>query len=314
MDELDLSGVDALRRSEVIRRIGVVKDFLADPNPTDASRKSHADLLGLGVSQFLALVRAWRTHKSAAMMAGSGAHRGGSRRPSRISVPKAAKEEAARIIAEMGPDAPVVRITEAVFARCEQLNVTAPSRSTLWNMVMASRKRPHGEDDGIVLGICAVRLPMASDDGVTLPFLTLAVHTGDGAILAAALEDANWIRFVTGVSSGEREVRVDQSLLPANGVAGVSAIKATAARSAISRILGRGIVDVGLIYQPSRAIAPERLLRTKEDRPLVPCEIREVVSAAIARHNEERNANGPIWVDAPDSGCPSTSRRPDILY
>ena len=306
MDELDLSGVDAMRRSEVMRRVGVVKDFLADSMPTDASKKLHADLLGLSVSQFMALVRAWRIHKSAAMMAGSGAHRGNPRRPSRISVPKAAKEEADRVIAEMGPDAPFVRINEAVVARCDLLEVTPPSRSTLWNMVMASRKRPHGDHGGMVVGTCAVRLPMQLEGGLALPSLTLAVRAGDGAILAAALDEADWIKFIMSASSSDQEVRVDQSLLRGDHVEGIVAIKATAARSAISRILGRGIVNVGLIYQPSRAIAPERLLRTKEDHPLDKLEIRKVVVAAIARHNEERNADGPIWVDAPGSACPST--------
>ncbi|WP_068083461.1 hypothetical protein [Novosphingobium rosa] len=299
MDELDLSGVDAMRRPEVRRRVGVVRDYLNIVAPTEMDLRRHADLLGLSINQFKALVRAWRVHQSPAKMAGSGAHRGSPRRANRISVPKAAKEAAARVIDEMGPDAPFVRINEAVVSHCKELGAAPPSRSTLWNMVMVSRKQPHGGEEGLVVGSCAVRLPMRQDGAIVMPMLGLAVRADDGAIVAASLGPADWHGFTAGISGSGLAVRVDAALIGTDPIDGVTPIPSTAARSALSRILGRGIDDVRLVYLTGKAIAPERLLKTRQDSPLTLADVREVVAGAIARHNQSRGAPAAIWIDAP---------------
>ncbi|WP_206240463.1 hypothetical protein [Novosphingobium terrae] len=298
MKEIDLSGVDAMRRPEARRRVGVVVDFLRIASPTDADRADHAAKLGLSVNQFSALVRAWRMHGSAAKLAGSGAHRGSSRRPSRLSVPAKAKDEAKRIIAAMGVDAPFVRIHEAVLARCVELKVSPPSRSTLWNMVMASRSQPHDGGEGIVVGTCAIRLPMLREGDIVMPMISLAVRTADGAVVAAALGNGQWSEFLACKATEAMPVRADMALLHAGQVDGVTAVLPSAARTELSRVVGRGIAGIKLLYQPSKAIKPARLLKTKDDQPLTEADMHDVVFAALSRHNESRRATAPIEIES----------------
>lgn len=304
MSELDMRGVDPLRWEEVRRRVAVVKAYLAIPFPTETDRKAHADQLDRSVNQFMALVRAWREHRSAAKVAAAGAHRHAARRPSRLAIDRTAKDEAARIIETIGTDAPLAGIVGAVNARCMALGLKPPSRSTLWNMAVASRKGRGGES-GILVATCPVRLPMASEGDITLPTLTLAVRTDDGSVLAAALRNADWETAITDLAAaaaGDATVRADRALLTQKRSASVTAsiepLPGVKARSAMSRILGSGVDDLRLIYQPSKAISPERLLTTKQDSPLSPEDVRLVVTAAVARHNAARKALDAVWLDA----------------
>lgn len=305
MDELDLSGVDPLRWDEVRRRVSVVKDYLSLPFPTNLDQKAHANQLDLSVNQFMALVRVWREYRSAARMAASGAHRRGSRRPSRLSLDPRTKDATAAVIDELGPNASLSSIMRLVEERCGALGVRAPSRGTVWNMAMSARQGHDSGETGIVIGTCSVRLPMATPDGTVLPSLTIAVRAADGAILAAALEPADWRSTAATIAStavADAQVRAASDLLtskrPAEGPNGVTPIPAVKARSAISRILGRSVDGIALIYQPSKALAPERLLTTKQDRPLSRTDVRTLVTGAIAKHNAARNARDAAWIDA----------------
>jgi hypothetical protein len=300
MDELDLSGVDALRWPEVRRRVDVVRDFLKIAAPTEADQAASAGRLGLSVNQFMALVRAWRQHRSAAMIAGSGAHRGAARSPSRLSVQKEAREASWQVIDEIGADGSFAHIHREVQTRCANQKLSPPSRSTLWNMVMSRRKGRRGADGGIVVGTCRVRLPMEHDGAITLPPLTIAVRLGDGGIVAVALSVQDWSEFLSAAALRGSPIRVDEELLrsPTRPSEGIIPVGGTVARSSLSRALGRGIDSVQLIYQPSRAVPAERLLKTKDDRPLSTRDMREVVVRAVARHNAARGAALATWVDS----------------
>lgn len=300
MDELDLSGVDAMRRPEVRRRVNVVRDFLNIVAPTEADKVASAKSLGLSVNQFMALVRAWLAYGSAAKLAGSGAHRGATRRPSRLSVPAEAKQQALKVIEEVGADSPFVDVHRLVRARCAELKLAPPSRSTLWNMVMDCRKGRRGDDRSLVVGTCFVRLPTVAGETIELPSLTMAVRAGDGAIVAAGLSRSGWTTFLISVATSGASLQVDKNLLASAELIPsevVVPIAGTAARSSMARILGRGIDNLHLIYQPSRAVPPQRLLKTKDDRPLSLQDAREMVDAAIARHNHIRGAAAVLWVD-----------------
>lgn len=306
MEELDMSGVDPLRYDEVRRRVAVVKDYLALPLPTEADQKVHATRLDLSVNQFMALVRVWRDYRSAAKMAASGAHRGETRQPSRLALDPKAREATAEVIGELGPTASLTQIMRIVEERCEALGVRAPSRGTVWNMAMEARQGHDSGEVGIVVGTCGVRMPMATPDGLVLPALTIAVRASDGVILAAALEEADWQTATATIASSavaDTQVRAASDLLALKRSAsirtGVTPIPNVKARSAISRILGRSIDSIGLIYQPSKALAPERMLTTKQDRALSPVDARALIMAAIDRHNAARDARDAVWIDAP---------------
>ncbi len=303
MQDIDMTGVDPLRWTETRRRVGVVVEFVAIDMPTETDRKRHAERLGLSVNQFMALVRAWRTHRNAASIACSGAYRGASRRPSRLSVDGEAKAIAARVIEENGPNAPFVSLVAAVMARCGQVGCVPPSRSTIWNMVSRKRQTAMREDGGVVVATCRVRLPVDVDGLIDLPTIVLAVRIGDGAVLAAAMPAGSigWAGIVRHVAGCGTEVRIDESLLTQQNPIEVAIrpISPTAARSEMSRILGRGLDNVRLVYRANRGITAEGLLKTREDSPLAMDDARHIVAAAITRHNVTRGGLPTVWVDQP---------------
>lgn len=304
MDELDMSGVDPLRYDEVRRRVAVVKEYMALPFPTEQDQKAHGARLGLSANQFKALVRIWRDYGSAAKMSGSGAHRRGTRAPNRLAVDPRAKAVAVQVVADLGSAATMAKVSQLVGTRCEALGLTPPSDSTIWNMVRAARQTGDSNEDGIVIGTCMIQLPMATPDGLAQPMLTVAVRAEDKAIIAASLQVADWqtaaITIAASAQPGTR-VRTDKDLLSLKRAAsiakGIEPVPPAKARSAMSRILGLGIDDLPLIYRPSKAVLPERLLTTKEDRPLSPQDARTIVMAAIARHNAARDARDASWID-----------------
>lgn len=302
MEKIDMDGVDPLRWAEVRRRAGVIRKYLAIGDADEAHRKEHAKLLGLSPNQFMALVRAWREHEgSAARLAGSGAKRGAPRRRTRLAVPRESKTVAAAIIDEIGGSAPFVGINRRVAEECLAQGLTPPSRSTVWNMVMSRRSTQAGPLEGVVIGTCRVRLPVQAGTVVAMPSLTLAVRGEDGTVLAASMSepDDGWSDFLSRLVASEEDVRIDETLsplLPGDGHRS-RPIAPTAARSALSRVLGRGIDRLRLVYVASKAIAPERLLTTREDRPLSAEDARAIVSDALTRHNGARQNPPPVWMD-----------------
>lgn len=304
MDELDLSGVDPLRWDEVRRRVAVIRSYLAIPHPTKGDRQAHADRLDRSVNQFMALVRAWRQHRSAARIAASGTHRRRHRSPGHLSVDPVARRIAADAIEELGTDATLSSLSRLVRTRCEARGVTPPSDSTIWNMVRAERRGRASGETGVVIGTCMVRLPVATPQSTSQPMLTLAVRASDKAILAASLGTADWTSAGQALAAANAEqgsARVDRDLIgqrhAAGLSAGVEAVTGAASRSALSRILGLGIDDLPLIYRPAKAAPAERLLTTREDRPLSPADARALIVAAVSRHNAAMGASDATWID-----------------
>lgn len=151
--------------------------------------RRHARSLGLSVNQFLALVRAWREHGRAVAISDTGAARGTARADIPRSLPSASKDAARQVIAALQPDAPHADVVRAVNARCAALGVTAPSPSTIWNMVMSARRdaAPPPGGGGIMVSLCNLKLPTVIDDEIVFPAITLVVDAAGGAILAASL-------------------------------------------------------------------------------------------------------------------------------
>ncbi|UAJ11074.1 hypothetical protein [Polymorphobacter megasporae] len=301
-DDMDMTGVNPLRLNEVRRRVSVVRDYIALRAPTDQDRIDHAAALGLSVNQFLALVRAWREHGKAVAISGAGAAKGVPRPKSARNLPSASKAAAAAVIAKLGPDVSLVETVRHVKQRCGTLRVATPSRSTIWNMVMADRRtRGANGREGIVVSRCQVRLPVETDDGVAFPTLAMAVDLKTGAILAAAMGDdaATASTIVDGlecrVAGGA--VLVDADLagpIRRRSEVEFTSMKPSAARTHTARTLGRGFGSLELIFQPSRAIAPADMLRSIKDAPLSPEDARRLIGEQIGVHNAARGAASAV--------------------
>lgn len=306
MEDLDMSGVDPLRRAEVRRRIGVIKDFIGIAKPNDADRKSHADRLELSVSQFLGLVRAWKEYGRPSAISGSGFTKGKERmtgpRHLAAEVKRAARDVVTRLDADLTLKQTVAAVNDALAAQ----GLRAPSRSTIWNMVMdARRDRVIETDNDIVLvSRCWIRLPIAAPDGViSYPELILSVRPSSGAIIAASMAIGEQVpaRMAAAVLEVARdaEIRVENALADPFELAGarVTRLLSHNGRRELARALGRGFGQVRIVYQPLRAVDPVAVLRNSKDRPLTAEDARDVVGDLLLDHNAVQQAAEVIWVD-----------------
>ncbi len=305
MEELDMSGVDPLRRVEVRRRIGVIKDFIGIAKPNDADRKSHADRLELSVSQFLGLVRAWKEYGRPSAISGSGFTKGKERMAGPRHLAAEVKSAARDVVTGLDADLTLKQTVAAVNDALAAQGLKAPSRSTIWNMVMdARRDRVIETDDDIVLvSRCWIRLPIEAPDGaISYPELILAVRPSTGAIIAASMAIGEQVpaRMAAAILevAGEAEIRVENILAEPFELAGSNAVRLLShnGRRELARALGRGFGQVRIVYQPIRAVDPVAVLRNSKDRPLTADDAHDVVTDLLLRHNVERHAPDVIWV------------------
>ncbi len=305
MEELDMSGVDPLRRAEVRRRVGVIKDFIAIARPNDDDRKKHADRLGLSVGQFLALVRAWKEYGRASAISGSGSTRGGKRKTGPRHLAEEVKLAAREAIAVLDSNLTLAQTVAAVNEALTAKGLKPPSRSTIWNMVMESRRHGVGSTDNhvVLVSRCWIRLPIAAPDGtISYPELVLAVRHSTGAIIAAAMSSTEQVavRIAAAVldPACDCEIRVENALADAFELAGarVTRLLSHNGRIELARALGRGFGQVRIIYQPVRALDPADILRNSKDQPLTMEDAYGVVTGLLLRHNAERHSPEAFWI------------------
>ena len=299
--DLDLTGVDPLRIAEIRRRVAVVRSYLSLVEPDDSHRKAHARDLGLSVNQFLALVRAWSQNEEASALSGSGAAKGSPRPGGRRNLPSVSKRAAYEAIAAADAETSLVAIVEEVAERCDELGVAPPSRSTIWNMLMEVRRASVGTGgSATVISRCHVRLPVSDGEGLDFPSVVLAVEEEGGAIVFAALGHVPWKKALEAtIASGSisGHLRIDEeifALLHLPDKTGLEAVKATVARTATARVLGRGIGSLDLIYQRSRARQPQDMLLSKMGAPLSCADAFALLGEQIDSHNAMRKARPPV--------------------
>ncbi|MDR6115058.1 MULTISPECIES: hypothetical protein [unclassified Sphingomonas] len=305
MEELDMSGVDPLRRAEVRRRIGVIKDFIGIAKPNDADRKSHADRLDLSVGQFLALVRAWKEYRRPSAISGSGFTKGKERRTGPRHLAAEVKRAARHVVAGLDAALTLNQTVAAVNDALAEQGLNAPSRSTIWNMVMDARRDRvvKTADDVVLVSRCWIRLPIAASDGaMSYPELVLAVRPSTGAIIAASMGTDEQVpaRMAAAVLEVARdaEIRVENALADPFELAGarVTRLLSHNGRRELARALGRGFGQMRIVYQPARAVDPAEVLRNTKDQPLTAKDARDVVADLLLRHNAARQAPAATWV------------------
>lgn len=306
LDEIDLTGVDPLRREEVRRRIAVVRGYIALGVPTDADRRSHAQRLNLSVNQFMALVRAWRDQPRPGSVAGSGYERGVRRRggPKQLAPDvKAATEEG---LANLEPGATLSAAVIVVAEACEQAGCEAPSQATIWKMLMEQRVGQFAPDmEGVlIIGVCWVRLPMKDPVGIVMPQLTMAVRAVDGHILGATLSKdpvrRSLVAMLGASSPNLKDIRVDEGLAAA--VTARSGIEVTVSpgsmvRRQLTRVVGIRIGSLRLVLNGRGRGDAAHLLRSRKDSPLTPADASAVIRGAIDKHNLRCGGEAVVWID-----------------
>lgn len=296
MKNLDLSGVAPLRWAETRARVATIESFIAIEYPTEAERLEHASRLGLGKTQFLGLVRAWKAHGTAVSLAGTVRERASRHHWRSIS------ERRERIMAEtldrLGPDVKLVQATKAIEDAFGAEGLVSPSRQTIWRRLMAVRA-VRGSASGagdVIVAKCFLELPTLVDAETILPSLVLAADAVDGMILAWAIGfdqvDINAINDVLRTMEPGTVVTAEDRL----GIASVDLpgqLQITThgtARRILARVIGKRLGQLGLRYGAGGKCA-DRLLTAKSDQALSIGDAAIVIDEAIREHNLRRAAD-----------------------
>lgn len=306
MKELDLSGIDPLRRAEVVRRIAVLDRYLELDDPMASDAVSHAAKIGIGVQQFYRLARIWRIHHDPALV---GAGKRGGRRTRRGGVAPEAAAIVADVIREIGAQASQSTILERVTERCDVVGVKAPSRGAVWTYVMDARSAGAVRNDGparIAVGRIWAKLPVAFADRAIFPEVSIALLLPDRLVLGSdiscdprrrASPSLALARAFATTKGGLDAVSVladagDIDDLSAVHLARLGTLPTPSPRS-VSRVmserLGRAVGGLGILHHVNRAKA-ERLLKAGSARPVECDAARAEIERAIESHNDSARA------------------------
>lgn len=295
LPDIDLSGVAPLRRAETRRRIGAIRAYLQIAEPSDADRAAAAASIGLGVQQFMSLVRAWTIHREATAIAKAGANAGAPRGVRRRGLPAATRAAAEQALRDLPASATHREAIAAVQAACRRRRTRPPSNSMISYLRMGLRRSGGSAKGkpGLLVGRATAALPIQTDGNLALPEIALAVDQASGAIVAAAIVDcANRppARFVTAVRKAAAEMTGSMTLgSDDDAIAELLPTHRTVSRFTAGRLLaktiGRRIGGVRLTFGPLASTDPNRAIRAKADEPLHPEEAAMVLQAGVDAHN-----------------------------
>ncbi|MBC3940610.1 hypothetical protein [Sphingomonas albertensis] len=295
LKNLDLSEIDPLKWAEFRRRVFVLEQYLALPNPTSADRIRHGAKLNLGAQQFQNLVRTWETdHDPRKLSPGVRKRAVRHSRSRRGGVDPAAREIARGVIAELGSSASLRELVELVRLRCTALRITPPSRGTIWLLSVEARGSPseqHG--NAILVARAFLKLPVETAMGTVFPELTVAVNVSTRRILAIETADpeatpdlrdlATAIRGRDPVILADLGIRTRLSRYVL-GRTPMATISEKDGRRTLAQVLGRKIGLLEVAYRNLNG-NPAKSMHSFRDRALNFDDARTAVAFAMERHN-----------------------------
>lgn len=202
-------------REELLRRVSVIKRYIADKSRINA--EAGAAELGLSIVHFKKLVHVWELHGRADRLPGA-------EWPKMKSTATTDKQFAVlREASDAAPDSTV----EAVVRNAAQLatarGIKMPSRGTMRDRVIEMRQREapgpvFGHDSHLVVVHAALDIPVDAQ-GVTMPVASLAVHPGTRQVLGIGLSVMGPDAHATAVALRDALDRLPMSAIPnsANG-------------------------------------------------------------------------------------------------
>lgn len=297
--QIDFRGVAPLRFAETRRRIKAIRSYLGIAAPTDDDRVAAAASIGIGVQQFMSLVRAWAVHGEAVAIAKAGANAGSPRAARRGGLPQASRDAAEGALLALPPSATHKDAIAAVHAACRRRRTRVPSDSMVSYLRMNLRRSGETADGerGLLIGRATAALPTVTNGNLSLPEVALAIDGRSGTIVAAGIVDgatgrpsASFTAAVlkaAGRTTGVVTVGYDDAAIAASIPNARTVSRFTAGRQ-LARVLGRKLGVVRLAYGPLASTDPRRALRAKADEPLDPSETADVLANAVADHNAAR--------------------------
>ncbi|HZG09093.1 MAG TPA: hypothetical protein VEZ70_08955 [Allosphingosinicella sp.] len=301
MGELDLSGIDPLRRDEVRRRVTILDRYLAIKRPNRRHAESHAREIGIGVAHFYRLAKAWRLHHKPETV---GVGTRGRPKARRDGITPEARRIVNAVVDDLGADASLEDLLREVRRRCGAADTPAPSRGALWTYVMDARATSPirtGEGRRIVVGRIWAELPTERDGTITWPEVAIAMLLPDRTIIgtdvstdpakraSAALALA---RAFAAIGNVPADIEVEASAVDHEEIRAVHLARlgfeaAPGGRSTGNTIvgnLGRVIGGMRILHRPHTA-NPDRLLGARTVAPLNREAAEAEVEHAIHRHN-----------------------------
>jgi hypothetical protein len=178
--QVDLTGVHPVRRAETLRRIAVVKSFVALGRSTRADADHHAGLLGIGYNQFFLLVRAWLEHGRASALPGAKKRLGLVHEHQLRRLDLAIERIISDVIEEKGAFARLTRVIAAVRERCEKEGLAPPTGKAVRPRLEEARRTAvvtNADGGTIVIGRALTDVPVLVREGLMEPaLLLLSIH------------------------------------------------------------------------------------------------------------------------------------------
>lgn len=304
-DEIDMSGVDPVRWAEVRRRIRVIEKFHSSDRTEEAAREA-ADDLGISINQFRRLERVWRVHRQASLIAKSGASRRQKRsRPSGIQ--PETLETIRQTIRDLGADARIRDIVAETHRRCDEHGFRRASDKAIWTKVMQERAEHPGATDPtpkILIGKCALALPVETAQGLVRPRAWLAVlmpeavvaaidvtfEPGDQPSLARVMAE---LRAASDEEAAPRPVVMSAFNLLAAGPEfdGLLTEKAGGRNAHVASRLGNLLGGIAITDYVGDRTA-DRYIRSHLDTALAAADAERAVRHALAAHNQRIRPEG----------------------
>jgi len=309
-EKVDLTGVHPVRRAETLRRIAVIKSFIALGRSTRADADHHAALLGIGYNHFFVLLRAWLEHGRASALPGAKkrlrlVHEHQLRR-----LDPAIERIVSEIIEEDGAFCRLTRILDAIRERCRMGGLAPPTGKAVRPRLEEARRTatvPNADGRTIVIGRALTDVPVLVREGLMEPaLLVVSIHVQTRRVLAWEVgspsnpppADGVLINTLRSMSTGTpRDLRISlpsdiererlMAAVRAAGLAGITWLSGAAhPRDNPNALLGARLGDVRVREPTTRGSWKlTHALKARTSNALSAEDIAAAISAAVDRHN-----------------------------
>lgn len=314
MNDPDLSGIVPLHVPEARRRIAALDEYLALDAASEEDIRRLAERIGVSRSSFFRLAAVWRNHRDARLLVIG--KRGASKRHYGLS--DRAKEIMAIVIAELGADVSVRKISDEIARRCTAEDVAPPSPQTVNNYARKARAASASAEGPprIVVGRLWFHLPMSDRPHGAMPTVLVAVALPERSILShrVATDPASppsvndLIDEVAGMrvtGAAKRPIlldpddrRIAADALDRAGLGGTRFSKRSVQRE-LSKALNGRLGTLSAIHQRGFARPTTKTLLSRQDEALPAHDVAEIIETAVDAHNAATVAPRPEFDIAP---------------
>lgn len=302
MKEADYSGIDPLRVPEARRRIQAIEKYLEIKAPTTSDTLRIASSIGLSRVQFGRLVRAWRDHRNARLLVVG--KRGSASRD--YGVAGRAMEIMEQAIEKACAEATLAALATEIEGRCAEEVISPPSRSTINNHLRKAKARGSALISGpprIVVGRNWFRLPIKGASQGDMPVALVAVALPERFIVAYeigldSLEPPSTNELVDkvvmlrkfGAEARSILLATDDRRMAAEALKeaglGQSISHNRSVQRELSKAFGGRLGDLEVVYQRGMARPDTKRILSRQDQPLEPLQVFNVIEDAIGSHNK----------------------------